>query len=143
MKAKKKRSHLCLCVSSMAEKINEIAGKMTPFCRKIVHVNIKWRIIEKVSIFGDFFRFLWRKIVSCSSIIEKPILYRRIFHRISSTSGDIFDGNDDSETEPTVSGRRFGSSSDSDLVSLKISLLGDCQTGKTTFVVSMESCINY
>ncbi|XP_010443064.1 PREDICTED: septum-promoting GTP-binding protein 1 [Camelina sativa] len=113
----------------MAEKINEIAGKMTPFCRKIVHVNIKWRVIEKVSVFGDFFRFLWRKVVSCSSIIEKPIFYRRIVHRISSTS-------DETTTEPTVSsGRRFGSSSDSNLVSLKISLLGDCQTGKTSFVI--------
>lgn len=122
----------------MAEKIHEIAGKMTPFCRKIVHVNIKWRIIEKVSIFGDFFSFLWRKIVSCSTIIERPIIYRRIVHRISSTAGDIFDGDDDTAIEPTVSGRKFGSSSDSDLVSLKISLLGDCQTGKTTFVVSMQ-----
>ncbi|EFH42322.1 GTP-binding family protein [Arabidopsis lyrata subsp. lyrata] len=119
----------------MAEKVHEIAGKLTPFCRKIVHVNIKWRIIERVSIFGDFFRFLWRKIVSCSSIIEKPILYRQIVHRISSTAGDIFDGDDDTATEHTVSTRRFGSGSDSDLVSLKISLLGDCQTGKTTFVI--------
>lgn len=135
-----KRSHIYLSLFSMAEKTNEIAGKMTPFCRKIVHVNIKWRIIDKVSIFGDFFRFLWRKIVSCSSIIEKPIIYRRIANRISSTAGEIFDG-EETGFEPTVSGRRFGSSSDSDLVSLKISLLGDCQTGKTTFVVSiMKSC---
>ncbi|CAN8252851.1 unnamed protein product [Cochlearia groenlandica] len=110
----------------MAEKINEVAGKMIPFRRKIE----KWRIIEKVSIFGDFFKFLWRKIISCSSIIERPIIYRRIVHRISSNSGEIFDGN-----ETFVSERGFGSSSDSDLVSLKISLLGDCQTGKTTFVI--------
>ncbi|VVB15979.1 unnamed protein product [Arabis nemorensis] len=119
----------------MAEKANEITGKMTPFCRETVHVNIKWRIIDKVSLFGDFFRFLWRKIVSCSSIIEKPIIYRRIANRISSTAGEIFDGEEDTGLEPTVSGRRFGSSSDSDLVTLKISLLGDCQTGKTTFVI--------
>ncbi|KFK27096.1 hypothetical protein AALP_AA8G333600 [Arabis alpina] len=120
----------------MAEKIDEITGKMTPLCRKIVHVNIKWRIINRVSVFGDFFRFLWRKIVSCSSIIEKPMIYRRVANRISSTAGEVFDG-DETGLEPTVSGRRFGSSSDSDsdLVSLKISLLGDCQTGKTTFVI--------
>jgi hypothetical protein len=31
-----------------------------------------------------------------------------------------------------------GYDSDSDLVSLKISLLGDCQIGKTSFVVYME-----
>lgn len=79
--------------------------------------------------------------MSCSTIIEKPIIYRRIAHRISSTTGEIFDG-DETGFEPTVSGRGFGSSSDSDLVSLKISLLGDCQTGKTTFVVSMKSCVN-
>ncbi|KAF8092371.1 hypothetical protein N665_0416s0027 [Sinapis alba] len=115
----------------MAEKIHEIAGKMTPLCQKIVHVNVKWRIMEKVSIFGDFLRFLWRKILSCSSIIEKPIIYRRVVHRISSTTGEIFDGDD----ETTVSGRGLSSSSDADLVSLKISLLGDCQTGKTTFVI--------
>ncbi|KAJ0267092.1 SGP1 [Hirschfeldia incana] len=115
----------------MAEKIHEIAGKMTPLCRKIVHVNVKWRIMEKVSIFGDFFRFVWRKILSCSSIIEKPVIYRRVVHRISSTTGDIFDGDD----ATTVSGRGLSSSSEADLVSLKISLLGDCQTGKTTFVI--------
>lgn len=140
---RQKITSLSISVSSMAEKVHEIAGKLTPFCRKIVHVNIKWRIIERVSIFGDFFRFLWRKIVSCSSIIEKPILYRQIVHRISSTAGDVFDGDDDTATEHTVSNRRFGSGSDSDLVSLKISLLGDCQTGKTTFVVSMNSCVKY
>lgn len=115
-----------------------LAGKMTPLCRKIVHVNVKWRIMEKVSIFGDFFRFVWRKILSCSNIIEKPIIYRRVVHRISSTAGEFFDGDDDT----TVSGRRLSSSSDADLVSLKISLLGDCQTGKTTFVVSMKlTCV--
>lgn len=118
----------------MADKINEIAGKMTPLCRKIVHVNVKWRIMEKVSIFGDFFRIVWRKILSCSSIIEKPIIYRRVVHRTPSTIGEIFDSDDDT----TVSGRGISSSSDADLVSLKISLLGDCQTGKTTFVVSMK-----
>lgn len=115
----------------MADKINEIAGKMTPLCRKIVHVNVKWRIMEKVSIFGDFFRIVWRKILSCSSIIEKPIIYRRVVHRTPSTIGEIFDSDDDT----TVSGRGISSSSDADLVSLKISLLGDCQTGKTTFVI--------
>ncbi|KAG2299377.1 hypothetical protein Bca4012_010950 [Brassica carinata] len=115
----------------MAEKIHEIAGKMTPLCRKIVHVNVKWRIMEKVSIFGDFFRFVWRKILSCSSIIDRPVIYRRVVHRISSTTGEIFDGDD----EATVSGRGLSSGSDADLVSLKISLLGDCQTGKTTFVI--------
>lgn len=107
---------------------------MTPLCQKIVHVNVKWRIMEKVSIFGDFFRFVWRKILSCSSIIEKPIIYRRVVHRTPSTIGEIFDSDDDT----TVSGRGISSSSDADLVSLKISLLGDCQTGKTTFVVSMK-----
>lgn len=115
----------------MAEKIHELAGKMTPLCRKIVHVNVKWRIMEKVSIFGDFFRIVWRKILSCSSIIEKPIIYRRVVHRTPSTIGEIFDSDDDT----TVSGRGISSSSDADLVSLKISLLGDCQTGKTTFVI--------
>lgn len=123
----------------MAEKIQDIAGKMTPLCRKIVHVNVKWRIMEKVSIFGDFFRFVWRKILSCSSIIEKPVIYRRVVHRISSTTGEIFDGDD----EATVSGRGLSSSSDADLVSLKISLLGDCQTGKTTFVVSMKLVLEF
>lgn len=87
--------------------------------------------MEKVSIFGDFFRIVWRKILSCSSIIEKPIIYRRVVHRTPSTIGEIFDSDDDT----TVSGRGISSSSDADLVSLKISLLGDCQTGKTTFVI--------
>ncbi|KAJ6423245.1 hypothetical protein OIU84_024228 [Salix udensis] len=77
---------------------------MTQLCGKIVHGNsIKWSILERVTVFKQFFHFIWDRILACS--IGKPA---RVV---------------------------VGCNKDSDLVSLKISLLGDCQIGKTSFVI--------
>ncbi|XP_012070769.2 septum-promoting GTP-binding protein 1 [Jatropha curcas] len=111
--------------------------KMTQICRKIVHVNIRWSFFERVSVFRQFFQFLWDRILACS--IGKPIRYRRLTRRPSSSSSSspppevIEAGRLDSSIDPTTS--FSGYSTDSDLVTLKISLLGDCQIGKTSFVI--------
>ncbi|KAK8651790.1 hypothetical protein V6N13_141373 [Hibiscus sabdariffa] len=57
---------------------------MTQLCRKTVHVNIKWSLLERVSIFRRFFSFIWDKVVVCS--IGRPIQYRRLTHPDSSSS---------------------------------------------------------
>ncbi|CAK9150266.1 unnamed protein product [Ilex paraguariensis] len=114
----------------MAQRIRKATGKMTHLCRKIVHVRIRWSIVERVSVLGDFFRSIWERIVVCS--IWKPSRYRRLSQRSSSPGVEAIEsglGHDD----PTTT---FGGyDSDSDLVALKISLLGDCQIGKTSFVI--------
>lgn len=78
--------------------------------------------MEKVFIFGDFFRFVWRKILFCLSIIEKFIIYWWVVYWIFFIIGEIFDSDDDI----IVFGRGISLSLDVDLVSFKISLLGDC-----------------
>ncbi|KAL3503468.1 hypothetical protein ACH5RR_037917 [Cinchona calisaya] len=115
----------------MASRIHEKTGKkMTQLYKKIVQVRIiKWSLVEKVSIFRDFFRLLWERILACS--IGKPVKYRRLSERPSSPPPPP-------PMEALESGNNLGfddNDSDSDLVSLKISILGDCQIGKTSFVI--------
>ncbi|XWS51908.1 hypothetical protein CRYUN_Cryun11dG0022100 [Craigia yunnanensis] len=118
---------------SMSELIDEATGKMTQLCRKIVHVNIKWSILEKVSIFRRFFRFIWDRILVCS--VGRPVHYRRLTRRDSSPVDGVVV--DDFEALPDDHQRMIsnGYEMDSDLVSLKISLLGDCRIGKTSFLI--------
>ncbi|OMO80611.1 Small GTPase superfamily [Corchorus capsularis] len=106
---------------------------MTQLCRKIVHVNIKWSIIERVSIFRRFFRFIWDRILVCS-IGRPPVNYRRLARRESSPVGGVF-VDDETLPEDHLTVYNNGYETDSDLVNLKISLLGDCQIGKTSFLI--------
>ncbi|GMY31377.1 septum-promoting GTP-binding protein 1-like [Fagus crenata] len=103
------------------------ARKMTQLCRTVVHVNIRWNILERVSIIRQFFRFIWDRILVCS--IGKTTKYRRLSCRDSFPPPEAGLGLDEQAT--TCSGHDM----DSDLVNLKISLLGDCQIGKTTFLI--------
>ncbi|XP_052179280.1 septum-promoting GTP-binding protein 1 [Diospyros lotus] len=111
----------------MAENLRGAAGKMTQLCRSIVRVNVRRSFLERVSVFRQFFRFIWDRILVCS--VGKPARYRRLSRRPSSPAEGACPelGPDD----PASSGY----DTDSDLVTLKISLLGDCQIGKTSFVV--------
>ncbi|XP_059282293.1 septum-promoting GTP-binding protein 1-like isoform X1 [Lycium ferocissimum] len=109
--------------------------KMTKVCKKIVQVNIKWKIFDRVSIFKDFFRFIWERIIVCSTG-RKPVRYRRLSRRTLSTQAMeeveqyVVEGEND-----VLNASCSGYDSDSDLVTLKISILGDCQIGKTSFVI--------
>ncbi|XP_059662513.1 septum-promoting GTP-binding protein 1 [Cornus florida] len=114
----------------MAPRIGEATGKMTQLCRKIVNVNIRWSILERVSIFRRFFHFVWDRILVCS--MGKSIGYQPLSNRPSSPSMEALESGLGPEC-PTTS--CSGYDTDSDLVTLKISLLGDCQIGKTSFVI--------
>ncbi|KAL2483676.1 Ras-related small GTP-binding family protein [Forsythia ovata] len=113
---------------------------MKQLCRKIVNVKIRWIVLEKVRIFRQFFRFLWNRIFVCS--IGKPAGYRRFSRRSGSVSSEYssppsmeaIESGYGQEEEPTTT-CSGGYESDSDLVTLKISILGDCQIGKTSFVI--------
>ncbi|KAF7141825.1 hypothetical protein RHSIM_Rhsim06G0214700 [Rhododendron simsii] len=114
----------------MAKIIHESAGKMTQLCRRIVHVKIKWSVLGRVSVFRQFFRFIWDRILACS--VGRPSRYRRLSRRNSCPSVEAVELGLEPH-ELAFSG--YGSDSDSDLVALKISILGDCQIGKTSFVI--------
>ncbi|XP_060187814.1 septum-promoting GTP-binding protein 1-like isoform X2 [Lycium barbarum] len=109
--------------------------KMTKLCKKIVQVNIKWKIFDRVSIFKEFFRFIWERIIVCSTG-RKPVRYRRLSRSALSTQAMeeveqyVVAGEND-----VLNASCSGYDSDSDLVTLKISILGDCQIGKTSFVI--------
>jgi len=106
--------------------INEAAGKMTRLCRKIVHANLKLNILDRVAVFRRLFRFIWDRLLVCSRPTSpRAAQYRRL------NRPDSLEPAEDGELADLVSGYE----TDSDLVSLKISLLGDCQIGKTSFVV--------
>ncbi|KAK5772481.1 septum-promoting GTP-binding protein 1 [Gossypium arboreum] len=111
---------------------------MTLPSMKTVHRNTKWGILERLSIFRRFFSFLWDKILVFS--IARPIQYRRLTRPDSSSSSSspvevvvVDDNKTLPEDHPPMVCN--GNEADSDLVSLKISLLGDCQIGKTSFLV--------
>ncbi|KNA10903.1 hypothetical protein SOVF_140020 [Spinacia oleracea] len=115
----------------MGQSINEATGKMTQLCRKIVRVNIKWpEILDRVTVIRRFFRFIWNRILVCScgnTNFKSPATAQ--YHRLN------YPNSPETVEEFEVTGLRSGYESDSNLVNLKISLLGDCQIGKTSFVI--------
>ncbi|KAI4306064.1 hypothetical protein L6164_029375 [Bauhinia variegata] len=115
----------------MARILHQTSRKMTQLSRKIVQVDVRWTVLQRVSFIGRFFRFIWDRILVCS-VGKQPSRYRRLPLQDSSTvpeaAGDSF-----GEEQATVNSS--GYETDSDLVPLKISLLGDCQIGKTTFLI--------
>lgn len=117
------------------QKFHDASGKMTQLYRKIIHVNIRWSIVEKVAVLRRFFRIIWERVLVCS--VRMPnTRYRRLSTRRNSSSASAeAESGDDHAATTSSSG---GYESDSDLVSLKISVLGDCEIGKTTFVVIMN-----
>ncbi|CAB4308184.1 unnamed protein product [Prunus armeniaca] len=105
---------------------------MTQLCRKIVHVNLRWNIFDRVSIIREFFKFIWDRFLVCS--IGKPaIRYRRLpLGKTLSPPTEAVDGGLVVDNPATTSCKVY--ETDADLVSLKVSLLGDCQIGKTSFM---------
>jgi len=116
--------------SMMAKIIHQTTRKMSQLCRKFVQVDVRWGVFKRVSFVGHFFRFIWNRILVCSVAGRSPH-YRKLPLRDQSSSPlDI-------DSDAFLSATTCGYDSDSDLVNLKISLLGDCHIGKTTFVVSL------
>ncbi|KAG7024907.1 spg1 [Cucurbita argyrosperma subsp. argyrosperma] len=107
---------------------HDAAAAMTKLCRRLV----RWRLLERVSLVRHFFRFVWDRVFACSSG-KTPKKYCRLSSRSPMT---VVDGGCSLELSRISHG--FDSDSDfdsSEMVSLKISLLGDCQIGKTSFVI--------
>ncbi|KAI9186717.1 hypothetical protein LWI28_020124 [Acer negundo] len=114
---------------------------MTQICKRVVHVNIKFCLLDRVSIFRRFFRFIWDRILVCSvggggKTSNNSVRYMKLNHQpLPSPEVMIEEGGGGVTEELTRTLSCSGYETDSDLVPLKISLLGDCQTGKTSFVI--------
>ncbi|KAL1556024.1 septum-promoting GTP-binding protein 1-like isoform X2 [Salvia divinorum] len=115
------------------QKFHDATGKMTRLYRKIIHVNLRWSIAEKVTVLRRFFRFVWERILVCSVRMPNSRYRRLSTRRVSSSSPPL----ESAATTSSSCGYDSGGDGDddSDLVSLKISILGDCEIGKTSFVV--------
>ncbi|KAL1567034.1 septum-promoting GTP-binding protein 1-like isoform X1 [Salvia divinorum] len=100
---------------------------MTQLRRKIIHASIRWRVLEKAAVFRQFLNLVYERILVCSVRMPNP-RYRRLY----------VDSGGEGREEAVAAATTSPSScceSDSDLVSLKITMLGDPQIGKTAFLV--------
>ncbi|CAI8586832.1 unnamed protein product [Vicia faba] len=119
----------------MAKLIKQTTKKMTQqLCQKIVQVDVRYGVLQRISFVGHFFRFIWNKLMVCSLGSSSPQYTRLPLPGSSSSSPPSPATVDDgfSQEQPQISN---GYESDSNLVNLKISLLGDCHIGKTTFLI--------
>ncbi|XP_077211024.1 ras-related small GTP-binding family protein [Tasmannia lanceolata] len=103
---------------------------MTQICRKLVHVNVKRNLTGQISFFHRIFRLLWKQILICSK--GNPFRYRRLPSCSSLATHSIPESGLGSVG---ASSTYIDLETDADLVVLKISLLGDCQIGKTSFMI--------
>ncbi|CAK9183817.1 unnamed protein product, partial [Ilex paraguariensis] len=106
---------------------------MTQLCRRMLRFNIKRRILWRVSTLRRSLFSFWNKVLAC--LMGKSIQYRQLPHTaaVYSTppSGAVEGAFPATDTASRCCGLDEESS---DLVVLKISLLGDCHTGKTSFL---------
>ncbi|XP_022850322.1 septum-promoting GTP-binding protein 1-like [Olea europaea var. sylvestris] len=111
---------------------------MTQLCRKMFHFNIKRRILWRVSILRWYLNSIWKRFLACW-IGKSSVLYRQLSTAATtvSFSSSPLGGSAGLSSTDMASTLRCCCNPDrdsSDLVSLKISLLGDGQIGKTSFL---------
>lgn len=121
---------------------------MAQSCLKIVRLNnLKNRVNRRILILRRFTRLLWSRIVACAPRKSRRYL---LLSRAATPSPSVsrpqpppipsLDASG-GEAVRRISVREHDNNhrrSDSDLVSLKISLLGDPEIGKTCFLVSIQ-----
>ncbi|KAJ4976185.1 hypothetical protein NE237_001291 [Protea cynaroides] len=105
---------------------------MTQISRKILHLNLQlqWNIFHRLTFFRRIFRFVFDRIRSIYP--RKLFKYRRLEPNVSSISPTTVESGV-ATCDPTSTSRDLDL--DADSVTLKISLLGDCHIGKTSFVI--------
>lgn len=107
----------------------------------MVHLNMKRKFICKFTILQKCLNSFWNKILACW--LGKSINYRQLSHNQSfpttTTTGmpsPPSDGGFSGNLASTCCTCDHSKDSFEDVVALKISLLGDNQIGKTSFLVS-------
>ncbi|KAK7305066.1 hypothetical protein VNO77_42965 [Canavalia gladiata] len=112
----------------MAKIIGKSERRKAQACQRMVHVNVHCNLFHRVSFIGRFFHFIWDRILLCSLGTPSPPPYLRLPLHDHPPPATVHGGS--MHGHPTTS-----CDTDSDLVNLKISLLGDCHIGKTSFVI--------
>ncbi|XP_061962471.1 septum-promoting GTP-binding protein 1-like [Populus nigra] len=99
---------------------------MNQFCQIMFRFNPRRKIQRHISIIRRCILRIWDHLLICS--LGKPVRYRRMLSHQSLATDETMP----SATPPPTCHNHHDN--DSDLVALKISLLGDCQIGKTSFL---------
>ena len=114
---------------------------MTQHGQQLAQLSLRRRIHRRLLILRRWFRRVLNQILRCPPL-KKPIRYRMLAHgTVTSSSIGTPEGGFASVENENVTPvyHHHSHDKDSDLVALKISLLGDFQIGKTSFLV----CIFY
>ncbi|KAL3624677.1 hypothetical protein CASFOL_031345 [Castilleja foliolosa] len=107
-------------------------------CKKTCfHFNLKKRIIWRISILRRYIRSMWTRFRACCSIGKSSARYRHLppSRTASPPQSRLVDRKPAANIVPRRSLDDRGKDSTSDLVTLKISLFGDCRIGKTSFLM--------
>lgn len=114
---------------------------MNQTCPRMVQFNLRRKTCRRISTLRRCILRVWKQIMSCS--IGKPIQYSVFSHPVvtvsppsPATSESESTSDDAMPVMMTTVCHSHLNNDDSDLVALKISLLGDSQIGKTSFLVS-------
>ncbi|KAF5950202.1 hypothetical protein HYC85_012195 [Camellia sinensis] len=102
-------------------------------------VTIRRRILCQASSLQRCFRSLWNQILACT--LGKSCTYRQLPHTTTMSSPSLVASERGFETPDMPCGCCEHSRDSSDLVALKISLLGDSQIGKTSFLAMLSDDI--
>ncbi|CAI9090284.1 OLC1v1025028C1 [Oldenlandia corymbosa var. corymbosa] len=108
---------------------------MNQLSRNMFHSSMKRAFFWQIAVLRQCLRSLWNHVLACW--MGKSVSYRQLQQRIISSSQNSGVLNGGFSPKNGTSGHRFSIDRDlssSDLVSLKISLLGDSQIGKTSFL---------
>ncbi|KAF5949329.1 hypothetical protein HYC85_011322 [Camellia sinensis] len=98
----------------------------------MLRVTVHRRILRRASSLQHCFRFHWNQILACT--LRKSCTYRQLPHIATMSSPSLVASERGFETPDMPCGCCEHSRDSSDLVALKISLLGDSQIGKTNNV---------
>lgn len=116
---------------------------MTQFNQKMVQFNLRRRIERGVLLLRRCISCFWEKLLICS--LGKPIRYRMLPRSsVASPSPSVVEkasSTSSGNAMPPVCHHNHNHHHHLDadnLVALKISLLGDCHIGKTSFVVKIN-----
>ncbi|RWW72680.1 hypothetical protein BHE74_00019497 [Ensete ventricosum] len=104
----------------------------------LVRFDFRWARVLGIAFLRRFFLSVWRHLLSCSSLGGRG-RYRRLKAHLSSSGHLVVVGEEKPVTAAAAAvGRAVpyaDMEADSDLVTLKISLLGDRHIGKTSFMI--------
>ncbi|GMY09906.1 septum-promoting GTP-binding protein 1-like [Fagus crenata] len=106
---------------------------MTQFGQKVAQLSLKRRLHRRMLILRRWIQRVLDQILICP--LRKPIRYRMLTNATAVTSPSLSTPEGDFVSVEHVTPICHNHDMDSDLVAVKISLLGDSQIGKTSFLV--------